>query len=726
MSSKPWRTIVLHVAALLFAAVTFADGGPSIRQVRLGLQSTWKVGYPTWTEVEIESTAADFAGSLIFETVDADGVVTVYSRSIAVKQNQSTTASFVTQHGRSNRPFRVALRDSDGREVTTRNLTDEERGTPLPVGQPWVVGIGRGLNLDQAAMRSAKGLLPSYSSVEISQVEHLPTSPLGWRGVDLVVLSTSDLELLRGISSEQQVALSSWVQHGGELLVTIGKNGAELSSLAWLKELIAADFRSVAQDIDPASVESYLASQKKLGSLTCAEFDIGESNVDLILYSRDRRKLPLLFHHALGLGRVQVFAADLNVQPITDWPDRHLLLSRLLAFHTIDAAREPGKSSRTTSLMGYDDFAGQLKTTLENFREVRSGSLSLVTAIVVGFMLMIGAFDYFVVSRGWRKPGWTWWTLPLWSLIAMAGIFAVSRMSKPDKFIANSIELVDIDTTTGAQRGKAWLHQYSGRSGVMNLSATARRLTTSGDVSTASSELPCDVGWSGHPGRSLGGFESTIRTDFGFPKYNIEVPTDEGSSSRLAGVGISTAGTKSLAVEWGERLLDVKAQPFVASGGSDLLEGTWTNPMQETLVDGLIIYRKWFYRLPTKLRPGASFQITAKDIPKDLVRYLQRRRIVKDLDVGEPWDPNRRDDPLRLTELMMFHRAAGGTEYTGLFHHYLDDLDLSHHLNAKRIIVVGRLEQPIIRWAATHNGESVPVEADRREAFVRFLVPIVD
>ncbi len=622
--------------------------------------------------------------------------------------------------------MRVSLRTSDGREITARDLTDEERGTPLPVGQPWIVGIGRGLNLDQAAMQSAKGLLPSYSSVELPMADLLPTSPLGWRGVDLIVVSTSDLSLLKNVSDEQRLALLAWMKQGGEVLVSIGRNGEKLSEHPWLNEIVAAKWRSTVNDIDPASVESYLASQKKLASLTCAEFDVGESIVELTLYARDRRKLPLIFHHALGLGRVQVLATDLDAQPISDWSDRSLLLARLLAFHDIDTARELGKSSRTTSLMGYDDLAGQLKTTLENFRDVRSGSLSLVTAIVIGFMLTAAAFDFFVISRGWRKPTWTWWTLPLWSLIAIAVIFGIARSSKPDRFIANSIELVDIDATTGTQRGKAWLHQYSGRSGVMDLSGTARRLIHSDNAPPKPDELPCDVRWSGHPGRSLGGFESTIRTDFGFPKYKVEAATEDPFSSRLVGVGISTAGTKSLALEWSDKVVDAKPEPFVASGNFDLLEGTWTNPMQETLIDGLIIYRKWLYRLPSKLRPGASFQVTSKDIPKDLVRYLQRRRIVKDLDVGEPWDPNRRDDPLRLAELMMFHRAAGGSEYTGLFHHYLDDLDLSHHLNATRIIVVGRLEQPVIHWNATHNGEVVQVDADRREAFVRFIVPIVD
>ncbi len=121
---------------------------------------------------------------------------------------------------------------------------------------------------------------------------------------------------------------------------------------------------------------------------------------------------------------------------------------------------------------------------------------------------------------------------------------------------------------------------------------------------------------------------------------------------------------------------------------------------------------------------GAIFQIASKDIPKDLSRYLQRKQIVKDVDVSIPWNPSARDDTLRLIEMIMLHEAAGGSGYTGLTNDYLRDIELSELLADKRAMVIGRLARPILEWKAMTNDQKVDVAEDHLTTFVRFILPV--
>jgi hypothetical protein len=742
------------VICLLAASNPATAAIPNIREVRLGIGGTWKVGYLTWTEIDIETPDA-IDGTVEFHSVDGEGIGVAYTKPVRIEAVPSMTITLLTKHGRANRPMRVILRGSDGELLVERDLTQAERGNALPVGQPWVVALGDKLRLDQAAMRSAKGSLSSFTTTEVSETKSLPQEANGYRGVDLLVLSTENADRIRDLTPRDQAAIEGWVRLGGEVLVSIGRHGSLVSELPWLADLAAADFQGIVRNVDPGSLESYLTSQKKLPEPTCSHFECRNSTVELILYSNERKAIPLIFRHAHGLGRVQLFAADLDAEPIASWGDRNLLLSKLLNYHGIDPGREIEKQARAGSLMGYDDLAGQLKTTLENYSHVQPASLLLVVAIVALFAAMCVAFDYFVIVKRKKKPRWTWWMLPIWSLLAIAGMVILSRTNLPDRFYMNSLELVDIDVASGTQRGRAWVHQYAGRSGKLDIEATAVHLPTSledeavqeakirsqkvlpssllrgegpGVRGHVTGSKPADVLWSGHPGQSIGGFDSALRVDFGYPTYRaIQLAADGGTISvaaRLEGVGITTAGSKALAVEWSEPSKASTEANFGLGGGFDLLEGHWTNPMSQPLLDGLLLYRKWMYRLPAVLRPNMEIAIGEKDVPKDLTRYLQRRRIEKDLDIGEAWNPDRRDDPFRLIEMMMFYRTAGGIDFTGLFHRYHEEIDLSDLLQSNRVIIVGRLEKPLVDWSIKHNGQSVDAIDDRRAAFVRFILPV--
>jgi hypothetical protein len=59
-------------------------------------------------------------------------------------------------------------------------------------------------------------------------------------------------------------------------------------------------------------------------------------------------------------------------------------------------------------------------------------------------------------------------------------------------------------------------------------------------------------------------------------------------------------------------------------------------------------------------------------------------------------------------QMLMFHEAARGSNYTGLTHRYQPQIDLSEHIRLGQAVLVGRAEQP-----ATKLNDAAPLRVHR-------------
>lgn len=723
------------------------DNSFQITNIQVGLNQVWKVGYPSRFAFDLLSGPQDSIteplGIAVISTVDGEGIGVDYE--VPVSREQCYPVDVAGQkrlrfettvvHGRANRPIRLSIKDAKTKAAASlvvvglNNLTIEENGTSvsldqesrgkaLPATQPWVVGIGSDLKLDQVAQQSAQGRLPSYVSTELPDGMMLPSYSDSYNGIDLLILPTNPSSIIDSMTIQQQIALRDWVRMGGHLQVWAGANAIRIPEWSWLRDVLPAQEQGVAPESDPGTIESFLSSQVRLGRLTLGRFSVRDGIVDLI----DRTKLPLIIRGAYGLGQVQICAADLNQEPLASWPDRKLLVEKLL-LDSIDSPRkiQTGSSSQV-AFVGYDDMAGQLRSFLDVFPSVQSGNLVAVAAVIAMLVALIGPLDYFVIQRILQKPTWTWWSLGLWSTITLGMVIGLVQWWKPNRELLNSIEIVDFDYSTRSIRGSAFLCQYVGKSGRYDLEASTRQLmasTTDELPGTERKKYPSGLHWFGQPGSGLGGFDSNVRTDFGFPSYRL---MRDGGLEQL---GIPTSGTKALRAEWNfSELPELPKSRFEVALGSDFLEGNWINPLSEDVLDPILIYRGWVYRLPSKIRSGSGITIAPSDIPKDLGRFLQQRQTIKDSEFGQPWDPSSSVSPMRLFDMLGLHRAAGGVGYTGLSHRYLKSLDFSQLANLNRAIILGRINEPVVDIALKRAEEKLVVRNANRNSFVRFVLPV--
>ena len=118
-----------------------------------------------------------------------------------------------------------------------------------------------------------------------------------------------------------------------------------------------------------------------------------------------------------------------------------------------------------------------------------------------------------------------------------------------------------------------------------------------------------------------------------------------------------------------------------------LLAGEFRQPLPVELTDCLLAHGEKLYRLGT-LAAGQRVQLA--DLPPlNLEARLTQRRVEQSKDVSTPWEKDSVDIP-RIMQMLMFHDAARGINYTGLTHRYQPEIDLSEHIRLGRAVLVGR------------------------------------
>lgn len=714
---------------------------PDTIQIRadIGLGGFWKVGFPTRTVIEVTSGNRNLVGFVELQTVDGDGDPVTYqcdSWKLDLAPRSTTSVEVVAKHGRSNRPIVVRVVGRDGVTLFERPLHAEERGTALPTSQPWVVGIGSNrLNLSQGSMKSTRGALPEISTVPLTTIDQLPTSSACYGGVDLLVVSSGNAELNRSMTSDRASAIQNWVAQGGRCLLSLGENVESWLQLPQFASLVPGEFKGVALECDPGPLESHLGSQSRLSNLTCGHFNVNSGTIDLKSKTKGRTDFPLIARWVHGAGKTTLLATELDGQQILDWESRPALLKNLL-----DDQWEK-KEARTDKrvYLGYDDIAGQLNASLDNFPELTLGNLVLIAVFAGLFCLVIGPLDYFLVSRSWKRPGATWITLLLCSIGGCIFIADLTRRWKPEIPTINSLEMLEIDYQTQTLRGRAFAHCYGGKRGEFDF--TAQRRNQGLNAKAIDSNRSVQIDWFGQPGKGLGGFESTVATDRGMPSYKIRVngnrsavPSDEKKKKELPvesvfglqGVGIPAAGTKALCATWEESISLPKETNSLSMvlGSKDLLEGSFENPLGVDLLDALLIYRGRAYALDTRIQVGQSVSFSASTVPKDITRRLQRRQNVGGEERSTPWNPADVNKLDRLMELISFHEAAGSSKYTGLYNRYLSELDCSDVIRLDRAILICEFKDSSLVWSMRRNSLPIQATEGQRKTFLRLIIPV--
>ncbi|MEZ6136004.1 MAG: hypothetical protein R3C53_13975 [Pirellulaceae bacterium] len=373
-------------------------------KVSLGLGGAWKLGHVCPVRVSIPSQEMD-GRSLEIVSVDGDGVEVVYRQSLADDLQIQSEMWFPVRIGGQIEQLKVRLTGTgQALETTLDPSADAKRYSSA---QPLILAIGSPMGVEELASTSASGER-TFATVVIDQAEQLPTHHRDLEACDLIVISTSNLDLLRDLSSAQWTAIAGWIRRGGGCVISLTGAGEELRSIQPLLDLLPGEPTGVGQVNNPAALESLMSTDEPLSGfpITLLELTAAEYDVQLSLTDSLSRRAPWWITYPVGHGTVRLITSDLDHPSLSQWKDRRALWERLIepyfSKETLSGLTTDNAVS-TSSYLGYDDMVGQLRATLDVFSKVRVVSFGQVAAMLVGVLLLIGPLDY-LISVKWLKP----------------------------------------------------------------------------------------------------------------------------------------------------------------------------------------------------------------------------------------------------------------------------------------------------------------------------------
>ena len=706
------------------AVATPPTNGESFRvdQIQIGIEDQFRLGCWTQARVSIWSPRVYDNARVEIELPDGEGVQSVH-----------ITEGLMMPSGESQLVTNLKVGRADG-DLAVRVFADEELlgektfsagdvASGVAGNQYIVVSLGEDLGVRETIAMRREASEQRTVHVRVTEPGSLPREWLGYGGVNLIVIPTSKQSVAAGMTAQQWSALKTWVRMGGRVILSAGDESEPvLAPGSAAADLLPGIFDGVRLQRETSNFEGYAGKTRmSLSSypresdasfrLPMAILDDIRGNVELY-EGLGSERTPAIIRSSYGFGHVIFLAVDLDLAPIARWKDgRRRILKKLIDLCLGEEKRDDvlGQYSQMTQI-GFSDLTGQLRSALDQFSGSALVPFSWIACLVGLYIVLIGPVDYFLLRRLDRRFSLTWLTFPLGVFAACLLAVWLTQLWKGQAMALNQATVIDIDSQTGVLRGNTWGHLFS---------PVNRRYDISVEVSKEllpHAKLEGSLtSWQGLVGSAFGGMNSRQRQNSDL-SYQIVHENGSSVSSEVRKLPVNIYGSRSLHGEtWG--LADIQDVGKISYDVDNQLSGTINNPLPVPLKNCQLFFGRRVYSLPS-LAPGGSKNISEATAPKAIEVILTKKQVNQDLkDVSQPWD-RKSFDVNRIMQMMMFHKAAGGKNYTSLLHRFQGNLDFSDHLNQERAILVGKVTEPGLPLLAE---EGLKVNA---ETYIRVLLPV--
>ncbi len=704
------------VFSFFVGASAFADDAHpvTVEHSIIGWQGNYKAGHATTVRVTLRSSGGA-KGSVACQSTDGDNIPVTYLNNVNfdLAADRSQEVILPMQAGGVSAKVSLHFKLEDGSEWR------EPLNVPPPLAatQEIITSLGPSIGIMQVATYVRRRPDYAFVPVEVNDVAQLPLIADGYCDVDIVVLPLSRGSLIDQMNEKHVAALRDWVQRGGRLIFATAVQGPQLFAKdGKLAELSPGKIRGVERLRRTIGIESAGGASVDIDTVAAGkspfvlDYESYTGRVDLWDSQQGGAGLPLVVRSAFGFGQVQVIGLDLDQYPWNEWPGRSRFLANLLQDDRSELeVQESGGVRGEVTHLGYDDLTGQLRTALEQFSHVTFLTFTVVAVLAAVYLLLIGPVDYFFI-RSLRLPRHiTWGTLLVFVALAGGIGWNVADRSHGRQVWINQVELIDVDLASREVRGTAWIHLYSPASRKYDLQWQP---TTDNIAAIDEAHLS----WQGLAGHGLGGLSVKARNFQPADGYEVDGP-------KINGLPVPIAGSKSLRAQWEGSAKKLSSQTLSFVG--EELQGELTNPLPFELLDARVLYRGHIYMINRPLAGGATVSLSsAIDVRRQNLQAKITERVVKDQqDRATPWDASRTDLP-RIMDMLMFHEAANGSDYTGLAHRFQPELDFSTQIELQEAVLVGRVDATQGDVAVDGRSSTDANSYDQRWTWFRILIPV--
>jgi len=325
-----------------------------------------------------------------------------------------------------------------------------------------IYGIASG---NPSSMNLLGDVAPTGGKAAVAHLglETLPLNPLGWEGLDTLVLNDVDTAALSG---DQRRALETWVFHGGHLIVGGGTGAARTA--AGVADLLPVTVGGV------RSVDTLHALSERLGlPIVDGPYAVAEATLrvgEVLIEQRGEQgdgvvttPLPLLARRAYGAGLVDFLAFDAGLHPFARWNDNVLMWESI-----VEAGH--GTNERLVVRDG-----GSASDAIQAISGLELPPALHLLAFMLVYTLLVGPTNYLILRKLDRRE-LAWLTIPLVVLGFTAWAYVTGFRVRGSKVIVHRLAVVYVPSSPlspGEGGGAPSLLEGSGGSALPTASGMA-------------------------------------------------------------------------------------------------------------------------------------------------------------------------------------------------------------------------------------------------------------
>lgn len=444
------RFVLKALLAAAAAAVTLcastlsslAAGSPLSIAVQVGYHNNVKLGQWMPVTVDITNNGPDFEGTLEVQTSSTSNGppvgAAVYEAPVSIAQGATKHfRTYVTEDVAGTITARVT---SGGREVASQDVTSANTTSGLMVA----VVSDQPTMLDRFGGIHPGGTAPVVVHVAAADV---PDSFPVLRAFDAIAIDDFASDVL---TAGQKAALQDYVLQGGALL--IGAGGS------WHKTLGGLPASLVPMQVTGSKVPAAIAA---LGGASGVEVATGTLSPGATAWLAESGT-PLLVEKQAGRGVVMLATFDWGQSAVTGWSGFDGMLRQTLVRMTYGNLANPTNTGMTFTKFGggtssLANKGGALGQALGNLPALDLPAWWLVGALVVGYVLLVGPVNYFVLRAAGRRA-LAWVTVPTIAIVASGGAYGMSVATKGTAALANEVSVIHVQP--GSDR--AYQEEYTG------------------------------------------------------------------------------------------------------------------------------------------------------------------------------------------------------------------------------------------------------------------------